>query len=275
MLDPDQPVAGLAPERGGVAPPPWALFLSEGRAVYEMGLFYQALPVLLTGPRGDGHPVMVLPGFTASDLSTTLLRGVLRRRGYDARGWALGRNLGFSPQLELRMARRLQTLHWRSGRKVSLVGWSLGGIFARELARLHPEMVRQVISLGSPFAASPRATNVWRFYERITGQSVDELDPTLQRRMRLPPPVPSTAVYSRTDGKSDALRRSCWMRSRYTTSASGNTASRSWLIVTGQSSHTLGSSVGGATSVTCAPSIANACAPLRALSLLARRTKQP
>jgi pimeloyl-ACP methyl ester carboxylesterase len=191
---------GSEPDDDGVAPPPWALFLSEGRALYELGLFYQALPVLLTAPRGDGHPVMVLPGFTASDLSTTLLRTFLRRRGHDARGWALGRNLGFSSQLELRMARRLQNLYWRTGRKVSLVGWSLGGIFARELARLHPEMVRQVITLGSPFAASPRSTNVWRLYERVTGESVDDLDPALLRRMRLPPPVPSTAIYSRSDG---------------------------------------------------------------------------
>jgi pimeloyl-ACP methyl ester carboxylesterase len=177
------------------------LFLSEGRALYEVGLFYQALPVLFAAPsRGDGHVVLVLPGFTASDLSTSLLRSYLRRQGYDSRGWALGRNLGYSAQLELRMARRLQTLHWRSGRKVSLVGWSLGGIFARELARRHPDMVRQVITLGSPFAATPRATNVWRLYERVTGQPVESIDPELMRRMREPPPVPSTAVYSRSDG---------------------------------------------------------------------------
>jgi pimeloyl-ACP methyl ester carboxylesterase len=183
-----------------VAPPPWPLLLGEGRALYEVGLFYQALPALLAAERGDGHTVLVLPGFTASDLSTSLLRSYLRRQGYDARGWTLGRNLGFSTQLETRMARRLQSLHWRSGRKVSLVGWSLGGIFARELARLHPEMVRQVITLGSPFAASPRATNVWRLYERIAGQRVEDIDPELLRRMRRAPPVPSTAVYSRSDG---------------------------------------------------------------------------
>lgn len=183
-----------------VTPPSWPLLLGEGRAFYELGLFYQALPALLAAPRGDGHTVMVLPGFTASDLSTSLLRWYLRRQGYDARGWTLGRNLGFSTQLELRMARRLQNLHWRSGRKVSMVGWSLGGIFARELARLHPEMVRQVVTLGSPFAASPRATNVWRLYERVSGQRVEDIDPELLRRMREHPPVPSTAVYSRSDG---------------------------------------------------------------------------
>jgi pimeloyl-ACP methyl ester carboxylesterase len=98
------------------------------------------------------------------------------------------------------MIRRLQGFHWSEGRKVSLVGWSLGGIFARELARAHPEMVRQVVSMGSPFGASPRATNVWRVYERVSGQPIDQIDPNLLRRMREPPPVPSTAIYSESDG---------------------------------------------------------------------------
>lgn len=181
-------------------PPSLALLLSEGRALGEISLFYQALPLLLTVPRGDGHPVVVLPGFTASDLSTTLLRGYLRNRGYQVGGWTLGRNRGFSEQLEIRMLRRLQTVHWRTGRKVSLVGWSLGGVFARELARDQPEMVRQVISLGSPFAASPRSTNVWRLYERVSGQPIDEIDAELLARMKQPPPVPSTAIYSHGDG---------------------------------------------------------------------------
>jgi pimeloyl-ACP methyl ester carboxylesterase len=183
-----------------VAPPSLGLLFGEGRALLEVGWFFQALPVLRRAPRGDGHPVMVLPGFTASDASTGLLRWYLRAQGYDVRGWGLGRNLGFSSQVETRMIRRLQSFHWSEGRSVSLVGWSLGGIFARELARTHPDMVRQVITLGSPFAASPRATNVWRVYERVAGHRIEDLDPDLLRRMRQPPPVPSTAVYSVGDG---------------------------------------------------------------------------
>jgi pimeloyl-ACP methyl ester carboxylesterase len=183
-----------------VRPPSLALLAAEGRAIWEAGLFLQALPMLRRAPRGDGHPVLVLPGFTASDLSTQLLRAFLRERGYQARGWALGRNRGYSGQLELRMARRLQNLHWKTGRKVSIVGWSLGGIFARELARQHPDMVRLVVTLGSPFSASPRATNVWRLYEMVSGQRIEDIDPELVARMRQPPPVPSTAVYTRGDG---------------------------------------------------------------------------
>jgi pimeloyl-ACP methyl ester carboxylesterase len=91
-------------------------------------------------------------------------------------------------------------LHWKTGRKVSLVGWSLGGIFARELARQHPEMVRLVVTLGSPFSGPPQATNVWRLYEIVSGEKIEAIDPRLTERMRKVPPVPSTAVYSRTDG---------------------------------------------------------------------------
>ena len=166
----------------------------------ELGLFIQALPWLRTLPKGDGHPVLVLPGFTTSDTATVPLRRYLRRQGYDAYGWGLGRNLGPTPRIEAMMARRLHTIFHQSGRKVSLVGWSLGGIFARELARDAPDMVRQVITLGSPFAASPRATNVWRLFEQISNQSVDELVAERLATMVVPPPVPSTAIYSKSDG---------------------------------------------------------------------------
>lgn len=181
-------------------PPSLGLFAIEGRALLEVGLFLQALPVLRQAPKGDGHPVMVFPGFTASDLSTQLLRAFLRDRGYVVRGWSLGRNRGFSYQTEMKMVRRLQMLHWKHERKVSLVGWSLGGIFARELARQHPDMVRLVISLGSPFSGPPQATNVWRLYEMVSGEKIESIDRRLMERMRLVPPVPSTAIFSRTDG---------------------------------------------------------------------------
>ncbi len=171
----------------------------EARALLEFGLFAQTLPLLRRAPRGDGHPVLVLPGFTASDISTLPLRWFLKDRGYHAHGWDQGRNLGLRPGLDLRMARRLRSLYWRYGTRVTIIGWSLGGIYARELARMHPDQVRQVITLASPFNVSSRANHAWRLYELLSGESIDSELPLL-RRLRAPMPVPTTAVFSRTDG---------------------------------------------------------------------------
>ena len=96
------------------------------------------------------------------------------------------------------MQERLAELYARHGRKVSVVGWSLGGIFARELARRAPDQVRAVITLGSPFAGAPKASNAWRLYERASERKVEDWPG--REQMKLPPPVPSTAIYSRTDG---------------------------------------------------------------------------
>ena len=183
----------------GLRPPSRALLALEARAFLELGWFVQSLPLLSLTPRGDGHPVLVLPGFTAGDLSTAPLRRFLESRGFHAHGWNQGRNLGMRPGLDLRMARRLRGIHWRFGCKVSLVGWSLGGIYARELARQHPDQVRQVITLGSPFNLSARANHAWRLYELLSGESVDD-EQELLERLREPLPVPTTAIYSRTDG---------------------------------------------------------------------------
>src|SRR5215475_15204524 len=123
----------------------------EGRALLELAALLPAYPFLRRAPAGDGHPVLVLPGFMASDFSTRTLRRFLRDKGYAVHGWKLGRNLGPSAATIGGMTARLQSLQARYGRRVSLVGWSLGGIYSRELARAMPEMVRQVITLASPF----------------------------------------------------------------------------------------------------------------------------
>ncbi|WP_375429174.1 esterase/lipase family protein [uncultured Sphingomonas sp.] len=186
-------------------PPSAFLALIElPRALAELGsLAAAAGPLLATAPRGDGHPVLVLPGFMSSDISTGVLRRFLTRLGYDARAWDLGRNLG--PRAIGRegehLVAKLREIHEETGQTVSIVGWSLGGIMARLVARRAPDAVRQVITLGSPFAGSPRATNVWRLYEAMTGQKID--DPHTRGQLEesmLPPPVPSTAIYSREDG---------------------------------------------------------------------------
>ena len=180
------------------APPSPLLLLLEGRAFAEYGALLLAWPLLSRLPRGDGHSVLVYPGFGASDLSTQPLRGALTRLGYDAQGWDQGRNLGMRRSLRADLDRRLEDLHRRRG-KVTLIGWSLGGVYARELARSAPERVRRVVTLGSPFNHHPRANNADRLYRWINGGN-DAIDWEGFARRRVPPPVPCTAIYSKSDG---------------------------------------------------------------------------
>lgn len=184
-----------------IRPPSKALLFMELRAMPELGGFLASLPLLkITAPRGDGHPVLVLPGLVTSDNSTIPLRRFLKSHGWDAYGWNLGRNYGPLPGIEKGLIARLDEIHEKTGRKVSLVGWSLGGIYARQLAKLMPEKVRSVITLGSPFNGDPRATNAWKLYEFASGHKVDDRERHMGGAIHLPPPVPTTAIYSRTDG---------------------------------------------------------------------------
>jgi len=181
-------------------PPSRTLMFLEGRAVPELGAFLGALPLLGLAPHGDGHPVLVLPGLVASDVSTRPLRAFLKSRGYAVSGWRQGRNLGLRPGVQHAMVDLVQGLNDTHGRKVSLVGWSLGGLYARQLAKMMPKRVRQVITLGSPFASNPKATNAWRVYEMASGRRADEEDPRFGGTLAGAPPVPTTAIFSRTDG---------------------------------------------------------------------------
>ncbi len=139
-----------------LAPPSRTLMFLEGRAISELGAFLGALPLLSLAPRGDGHPVLVLPGLVASDTSTRPLRSFLKSRGYAVSGWRQGRNLGLRHGVQDAMVDLVQELNDTHGRKVSLVGWSLGGLYARQLAKMLPDRVRSVITLGSPFASGRR-----------------------------------------------------------------------------------------------------------------------
>jgi pimeloyl-ACP methyl ester carboxylesterase len=185
-----------------VARPSLALFITEpGRALAEYGAMLATSPVLLRAPRGDGHAVLVLPGLLAQDASTAAMRTYLRSLGYEVHGWRLGRNLGPTPAILDGMTDRLEALHRASARSVSLVGWSLGGIFARELARSRPALVRQVISLGSPFALSdPGESRADAAYRRLGVLHVSHDSLPGPERLSRPMPVPTTAVYSRLDG---------------------------------------------------------------------------
>jgi pimeloyl-ACP methyl ester carboxylesterase len=181
--------------------PPLPLFLTEvGRASAEMAWFWAARPLESILPTGDGHPVLVLPGLLADDVSTRALRGVLRRLGYRVHGWRLGRNVGPTEVAVSGMRDRLEELSGRYDSRVSLIGWSLGGIYARTLARRSPDLVRQVITMGSPFQlARTSQTRADRAFRRYSHLHVEQLPLPLENDA-VPLAMPATSIYSRSDG---------------------------------------------------------------------------
>lgn len=178
--------------------PGWFRLALEGRAPWELWASLVAMPVLKNAPAGDGHPVLVFPGLAAGDVTTLVLRNFLKDRGYIPYAWEQGLNRGPRPGVIETCMARVQQLRAEHGRSVSLVGWSLGGVYAREIAKMVPDDVRVVITLGTPFAGHPKATNAWRLYEFASGRRIEDdanivdLKPT--------PPVPTTSIFSRTDG---------------------------------------------------------------------------
>ncbi len=179
-------------------PPSPFLLAAEWRALVEFGAFSASLGWLGTLPKGDGRPVLVLPGLSAGDMSTLAMRGFLKSRGYAVYGWALGANRGYRPGLKELKQERLAEIRDRHDGKVSLIGWSLGGIYARQLAKSVPDAVEEVITLGSPFKGHPRSSNAWRLYEALAGHSVDEVSAV--EDVATKPDVPCTSIFSRTDG---------------------------------------------------------------------------
>ena len=190
---------GAATEEQRLQPPSLFLMLAEARSLFELNSSLLLSPLLLRAPKGDGHPVLTLPGFLASDLSMAPMRRYLKELGYDTRAWKMGRNFGGVSSKRGALRDLLTDIHEQTGRKVSLVGWSLGGIYARDLALQLPDMVRAVITLGSPFANDIRATNATRLYEALSGEAVDD-NPEIREAIAGDLPVPATSIYSRTDG---------------------------------------------------------------------------
>jgi pimeloyl-ACP methyl ester carboxylesterase len=177
----------------------------EGRTVGEFAAFVLSLPLLHMLPRGDGHPVLVIPPFAVSDSYTQPLRWFLARMGYDVRGWSLGRNLGMTPETLDGLPLRLQQISEDAGAKMSIVGWSAGGIFARLLATDRPSAVRAVITLAAPFRMryedryKTHASQLYRLVEhlQVSPEQRRELRDGIRKR---PVPVPVTSIYSRSDG---------------------------------------------------------------------------
>lgn len=178
---------------------PSALLIAlELRAPWELWSVLPSWPALMRAPAGDGHSVIVFPGLSASDGSTLPMRSFLQNLGYDVSGWNQGHNFGPRSGILETAKRQVMDTFEATGNKVSLVGWSLGGIYARELAKLLPDCVRSVVTMGTPFSGSHKSTNAWRLYELTSGHDITAVTGSFD--LPTAPPVPTTSIYSRTDG---------------------------------------------------------------------------
>ena len=165
----------------------------------ELAKLVAATPTLVTQVRGSGEPVVVLPGLGAGNASTLLMRNYLAWLGYDVNGWTLGRNTGNVREFLPKIAEQVCAIYSRTEQKVNVVGWSLGGVLAREVARDHPSLVKQVIIMGSPLIGGPKYTRFGSLFE-AQGANLDEIEARIADRERRPITVPITSIYSKRDG---------------------------------------------------------------------------
>ena len=189
-----------------MAPSKLLLSIEVVRAIYEYGLgWLLSTPLNYISPKGDGHPVIVLPGLGTADGSTYFARHFLSELGYDAQPWGLGRNLGPQHGMNALLTQLTDLVCAVSdaagSQQVSIIGWSLGGIYAREIAKAMPDKVRQVITLGSPFKGIDN-TNATFLYEMLSKDQSSK-DPDILRKISEPPPCPFTSIYSKSDGVVD------------------------------------------------------------------------
>ena len=190
----------VAPTRRPVAKSPnLAYLLAEARAPLEAAALLPVLPLLLRAPRGDGHHVVAIPPFGTGDAFTAVLRSYLRRLGYVVHPWGQAEILALH-RLHTVAVARLREVVAEAGEPVSLIGHSLGGIYAREVARVAPEHVRRVVTVGSPFGGDLKSNVVWPMYESATGTRLRDIPAEVLAKVNEPVPVPSTAIYSRSDG---------------------------------------------------------------------------
>jgi pimeloyl-ACP methyl ester carboxylesterase len=184
---------------GEITPPSAFLLAMEPRGFFSVARLIAGAPFLATAPRGAPHAVIVLPGLGATDRSTIVIRRYLNYLGYQATGWNRGRNVRPAGADLPAVAAQIRSLRDATGMPASLVGWSRGGIIAREAARLAPDAARMVVTLGSPFAA-PGASNVGAVWRRLTGEAFPAESQERMRALAAPLPIPSTSIYSRSDG---------------------------------------------------------------------------
>lgn len=188
-----------------MSPPSKLLFILEAfRSVLEYAQsIFLTIPLHYISPKGDGHPVVIIPGLGTADGSTHYIRNFLASLGYNVYPWGFGRNMGPRHGLEKLMKdveKRVRDISIENGgARVTVIGWSLGGIYARELAKNAPDLVRQVITLGTPFKGNPNSTNATRLYELLS-RDRSHTDPHIMESISKKPDVPFTSIYSKTDG---------------------------------------------------------------------------
>jgi pimeloyl-ACP methyl ester carboxylesterase len=177
--------------------PSWRKLLGEGPAMARLMVRQFRTPPF-AGEPFEAAPVMVLPGFMTSDLHTGLLRRTIGSIGGRAYGWGEGINRGADTKKFAKLLQRLDRLAGETGNKLVLLGWSLGGLYARELAKRRPDTISMVVTLGSPFSHGPGRNNARKFYELVNDHSAD--DPPIAHRPEDKPPVFTVACWSRKDG---------------------------------------------------------------------------
>jgi len=176
------------------------LATEAARALFEYGSFYPYKYFSRDSDKGDGHPVLTLPGFMSGDMSTKPLRELLQNLEYNTYGWGLGRNFGEESDLE-RLFDLSDKIYQEHRKQITIIGWSLGGIYARQIAKARPHLIRQVITLSSPFKGVNGKNHVAWIHKLITsGKIEDVIDPELLADIPKPAPVPTTAIYSKQDG---------------------------------------------------------------------------
>jgi pimeloyl-ACP methyl ester carboxylesterase len=177
-------------------PPPLHLYMGEARIASDWLRGRWLERDLAARYPGDGRDVMVLPGLFTTDNRTAMLRRVLAKAGYTVHGWGLGRNMPVKADLLERLDKRIELIAPKG--TMTLVGWSLGGLIAREYAKHAPGRIAEVITLGSPFSGDPRANRAWKAYELMADHPVDA--PPIAAVFAQKPPVPTTAIWSARDG---------------------------------------------------------------------------
>lgn len=187
-------------------PPSLLHTVMELRAPLEFALLPSSLPWLLTAPRGDGHPVLLVPGFLSSEAPLLAMQAFLRNRGYTVDRWGFGRNVGLQRKHVAALEQKVRYLHHKHRRKVSIVGWSLGGAFALYVAHHAPECVRGIITLGSPVTVGPEGSQsppvvhaLYRLVAHPLGSAAHAMQPRV-RQLRARPSVPMSCLYSASDG---------------------------------------------------------------------------